>query len=101
MRAHRLHDYARIDALADVLGTRFAPTEICELARCPFPVARALAQEALAQAPTPVLFSLLSDPVDLEIARDALERQAVEYGSDEARRIVYLLEQADIASEDA
>ncbi len=100
VRAHRLHDYARIDALADVLGARFAPTEICELARCPFPVARALAQEALAQAPTPVLFSLLSDPVDLEIARDALERQAMEYGSDEARRIVYLLEQADIASDD-
>lgn len=101
LRAHRQHDYARIDALADALGARFAPTEICELARCPFPVARALAQEALAQAPTSVLISLLSDPVDLEIARDALERQAIEYGSEEARRVVYMLEQADIASDDA
>jgi len=100
MRAHRQHDYARIDALADVLSTRFAPTEICELARCPFPVARALAQEALAQAPTSVLLSLLADPIDLEIARDALERQAIDYGSEEARRIVSILEQADIASED-
>jgi hypothetical protein len=96
MRAHRQHDFARIDSLADVLGARFAPSEICELARSPFPVARALAQEALAQAPTSVLISLLGDPVDLEIARDALERQAIEYGSEEARRIVYMLEQTDL-----
>jgi hypothetical protein len=101
MRAHRRHDYARIDVLADVLATRFAPTEICELARSPFPVARALAQETLAQAPTNVLLTLLSDPVDLEIARDALERQALEYGSEEARRIVYLLEQSDLTNDDA
>lgn len=101
MRAHRRHDFARIDTLADILGSRFAPTEICELARCPFPVARALAQEALAQAPTSVLVALLSDPVDLEIARDALERQAIEYGSEDARRIVYMLEQADLTNDDA
>ena len=100
MRAHSAHDFARIDALADALSVRFAPSEICELARCPFPVVRALAQEALAQAPTSVLISLLADPVDLEIARDALERQAIEYGSDEARRIVYMLEQADLISDD-
>ena len=100
MRAHSAHDFARIDALADALSLRFAPSEICELARCPFAVVRALAQEALAQAPTSVLISLLADPVDLEIARDALERQAIEYGSDEARRIVYMLEQADLLSDD-
>ena len=100
MRAHSQHDFARIDLLADGLNARFAPSEVCEVARCPFPVARALAQEALAQAPTSVLISLLSDPVDLEIARDALERQAIEYGSDEARRIVYMLEQADLINDD-
>ncbi|HEX8493916.1 MAG TPA: hypothetical protein VF658_13810 [Pyrinomonadaceae bacterium] len=100
MRAHGSHDFARIDALADALSLRFAPSEVCELARCPFPVVRALAQEALAQAPTSVLISLLADPVDLEIARDALERQAIEYGSDEARRIVYMLEQADLINDD-
>ncbi|HEY0385227.1 MAG TPA: hypothetical protein VGC64_04415 [Pyrinomonadaceae bacterium] len=100
MRAHRQHDFARIDALADVLGTRFAPTEVCELARCPYPVVRALAQETLAQSPTSVLISLLGDPVDLEIARDALERQAIEYGSEEARRIVYMLEQADLLNDE-
>lgn len=100
MRAHRQHDFARIDALADALSARFAPSEICELARCPFPVVRALAQEALAQAPTSVLIALLADPVDLDIARDALERQAMEYGVEEARRIVYMLDQADMMSED-
>lgn len=100
MRAHSYHDFARIDALADALSLRFAPSEVCELARCPFPVVRALAQEALAQAPTSVLISLLADPVDLEIARDALERQAIEYGSDEARRIVYMLDQADLINDD-
>lgn len=99
-RAHRQQDYARIDALADALGARLAPTEICELARSAFPVARALAQEALALAPTSVLIALLADPVDLEVARDAIERQAAEYGSDEARRIVLLLEQADIMTDD-
>ena len=100
MRAHRQHDFKRIDALADALNSRFAPSETCELARSPFAVVRALAQEALAQAPTSVLISLLADPVDLEIARDALERQAMEYGSEEARRIVLLLDQADIINDD-
>jgi hypothetical protein len=100
MRAHRRQDYARIDALADVLAARFAPSEVCELARCPFPVVRALAQETLAQSPTSVLISLLPDPVDSDIARDALERQAVEYGSEEARRIVYVLDQADLTEDD-
>jgi hypothetical protein len=100
MRAHRSHDFARVDALADALSARFAPAEICELARCAFPVVRALAQEALAQSPTSVLVSLLPDPVDSDIARDALERQAMDYGSDEARRIVYLLDQADLTNND-
>lgn len=100
MRAHRRQDFARIDALADALAARFAPSEVCELARCPFPVVRALAQETLAQSPTSVLISLLPDPVDSDIARDALERQATEYGSEEARRIVYVLDQADLIEDD-
>jgi hypothetical protein len=99
-RAHRLHDYARIDQLADTLTARFAPSEICELARNSNGVVRALAQEALAQTPTSTLIGLLADPIDSEIARDALERQAIEYGSEEARRIVNLLEQTDIAEDD-
>ena len=99
-RAHRLHDYARIDQLADTLMVRFAPSEICELARSNDAVVRALAQETLAQAPTSLLVSLLIDPVDSEIARDALERQAIEYESEEARRIVIVLDQADAAEDD-
>ena len=43
-RAHRQHDYKRIDALADALSVRFAPSEICELARSQNVVVRALAQ---------------------------------------------------------
>ena len=97
-RAATQRDYARVDALADSL-TRFAPTEICELARSQDVVVRALANEALALFPTSVLVSLLSDPVDSEIARDALRRQAVEYGSEEARQIVNALDQVDLDSE--
>jgi hypothetical protein len=99
-RAHRLHDYARIDELADALAARFAPSEICELARNINPVVRALAQETLAQIPTSTLIGLLADPIDDEIARDALERQALEYGSEEARRVVSILEQSDVAEDD-
>lgn len=99
-RAHHMHDYARIDQLADTLTARFAPSEICELARCNDPVVLALAQEALAQAPVTLLVALLVDPVDSEIARAALERKAVEYGSEEARRIVHVLDQADSVEDD-
>lgn len=99
-RAHRLHDYARIDSLADTLAARFAPSEICELARNLNPIVRALAQEGLAQTPTTTLIGLLADPIDADIARDALERQAIEYGSEEARRVVSILDQSDVAEDD-
>jgi hypothetical protein len=99
-RTHRLRDYARIDQLADTLAARFAPSEICELARNNNEVVRALAQEALAQTPTSTLIGLLADPIDSEIAREALERQAGDYGSEEARRIVHLLDQADMSEDD-
>lgn len=97
-RANDRRDYARIDILADAL-TGFAPSEICELARSQDVVVRALANETLAQFPTSALVGLLGDPVDSEIARDALRRQAIDYGSEEARQIVNALAQVD-ASED-
>ena len=97
-RADNQRDYARIDALADAL-MGFAPSEICELARSQDVVVRALANEALAQFPTSVLIGLLSDPVDSEIARDALRRQAQDYGSEEARQIVNALAQVDASDE--
>jgi hypothetical protein len=98
-RADSQRDYKRIDALADAL-TRFAPSEICELARSQDVVVRALASESLAQVPTSVLIGLLSDPVDSEIARDALQRQANEYGSEEARQIVGALDQMNLGQDD-
>ena len=97
-RAELQRDYARIDALADSL-TRFSPSEICELARSTDVIIRALANEALALFPTSLLVNLLSDPVDSEIAREALRRQAVEYDSEEARQVVTALDQVDLDSE--
>ena len=98
-RADKQRDYARVDALADAL-TGFAPSEICELARSQDVVVRALANEALAQFPTSVLIGLLSDPVDSEIARDALRRQAVDFGSEEARQIVNALAQVEATNDE-
>jgi len=94
-RAELQRDYKRIDVLADALSLRFPPSEICELARSEDVVVRELANEALARFPISVLASLLSDPVDSEIARAALRRQVVEYGSEEARRLINVLDQAD------
>lgn len=98
-RAENRRDYARIDRLADLL-TGYAPSEICELARSQDVIVKALANETLAQFPISSLIALLSDPVDSEIARDALRRQAVDYGSEEARQIVNALAQVDASSDD-
>jgi hypothetical protein len=94
-RAAMQKDYPRIDTLADALGSRFPPSEICELARSENIIVRELANEALARCPISVLASLLNDPVDAETARAALRRQVVEYGSEEARQIVNVLDQVD------
>jgi hypothetical protein len=94
-RAQSQRDYRRIDSLADALTSRFPPSEICELARSEDIVVRELANEALARCPVSVLINLLNDPVDADTARGALRRQVVEYGSDEARQILNVLDQAD------
>lgn len=94
-RAEIQKDYKRIDMLADALTTRFPPSEICELARSEDIIVRELANEALARCPVSVLSGLLNDPVDAETARWALRRQIVEYGSEEARRIVTALDQEE------
>jgi len=99
-RARLQHDYERIDALADALVTRFAPSEICELARSQNVVVRALAQEAMTQIPTTVLIGILHDPVDAEVAREALQRQARDYGSEQARQVITALEEIDLDSDE-
>ncbi|MGH9941950.1 MAG: hypothetical protein ACRD9R_06280 [Pyrinomonadaceae bacterium] len=88
-------NYRRVDALADTISSRLAPSEMCELARHDSPSVRAIALEALAQVPTGILVELLGDPVDADVARAALESQADEYGSAEARWVVNALERAD------
>jgi hypothetical protein len=94
-RAEMQKDYRRIDTLADALTSRFPPSEVCELARSENLIVRELANEALARCPISVLAGLLNDPVDAETARAALRRQVVEYGSEEARQIVNVLDQVD------
>jgi hypothetical protein len=94
-RAQTQKDYKRIDMLGDALNSRFPSSEICELARSEDVIVRELANEALARCPTSVLVSLLSDPIDAETARAALRRQIVEYGSEDARRIVIALDQEE------
>ena len=94
-RAETQRDYKRIDTLADALTSRFPPSEICELARSEDAIVRELANEALARCPVSLLIGLLNDPVDAETARAALRRQVVEYGSEEARRILTALDQED------
>lgn len=94
-RAEMQRDYQRIDTLADALTTRFPPSEICELARSEDAIVRELANEALARCPVSLLVGLLNDPVDAETARSALRRQVVEYGSEEAQRILTALDQEE------
>jgi hypothetical protein len=94
-RALRARDYARVDRVADTLTSRLAPSEICEMARNENPAVRAIAHEALAQKPPSVLVELLGDPVDAEEAREALEIQADDYESEEARWIVNTLERVE------
>ena len=95
-RAEMQKDYKRIDTLADALTSRFPPSEICELARSEDVIVRELANEALARCPISVLAALLNDPVDAETARYALRRQVVEYGSEEARRLLAALDQEEM-----
>ena len=94
-RAEIQKDYKRIDLLADALTSRFPPSEICELARSEDVIVRELANEALARCPVSTLSGLLNDPVDAETARSALRRQVVEYGSEDARRLLAALEQEE------
>lgn len=85
-RAHSRQEFARIDELANGMASRLAPSELCELARANNVVVRAIANEVLAQAPVSLLRVLIHDPIDAEVARSVLERQAHEFGSAEARQ---------------
>jgi len=92
-RAHSRREFARLDQLANAMAQRLAPSELCDLARSGNVVVRALAHEVLAQAPTFLLAALLHDPIDAEVARAVLERQAQEFGSEEAKRVLRQLDE--------
>jgi hypothetical protein len=85
-RAHGRQQFARLDELANAMALRLAPSELCDMARSPNVVVRALANEVLTQAPPSLLRALLHDPIDAEVARSVLERQAHEFGLEEAKR---------------
>ncbi|HEV2904618.1 MAG TPA: hypothetical protein VGW32_06200 [Pyrinomonadaceae bacterium] len=85
-RAHARQQFARLDELANAMALRLAPSELCDMARSPNVVVRALANEVLTQAPPSLLRALLHDPIDAEVARSVLERQAHEFGLEEAKR---------------
>lgn len=96
-RILKRNDYQKFDQLSDALTTRFSAGEIAEIVRqTEAPQIRAVAYETLALAPVSALLPLLDDPVYAEIAINALEQQAFEYESEEAREI---LEQIEFNSE--
>jgi hypothetical protein len=95
-RALARRDYKKIDELADALFARFSVGEMCEIARqATNPAIRALAFEALILMPVAALAPMLQDAVYYDVARTALEQQAFEYESDEARRFLEQIEFED------
>jgi hypothetical protein len=95
-RALDRRDYKKIDELADALFARFSIGEICEVARqTTNPAIRALAYETLVLMPVSNLLPMLQDPIYYEITRGAIEQQAFEYESEEARRVLEHLEFED------
>lgn len=85
-RALKRYDYARVDALAASLNERFSAGEICEIVRqAEHAPVRALAFEALSLVPITQFIPLVDDPLYGDIVRAALEQQALEYGSDDAK----------------
>ncbi|MDQ3131865.1 MAG: hypothetical protein M3Q99_14045 [Acidobacteriota bacterium] len=92
-RILKKNDYNKFDKLSDTLSHRFSTGEIAEIVRqTETPQIRAVAYETLALAPVSSLLGLLDDPLYAEIAINALEQQAFEYDSEEARQILDQLE---------
>ena len=93
-RAIKQHDYRKLDALADVLAERFAPGEIAEIVRqSDLPQIRAIAYETLSMLSLRSLVMLIDDPLYGEIAVNAIEQQAFEYDSEDAREILEQIEE--------
>ncbi|MGC2237017.1 MAG: hypothetical protein WA584_12700 [Pyrinomonadaceae bacterium] len=92
-RAVQRNDFNKIDRLADILDERFSATEIAEVIRqTELAQIRAIAFETLAMMPVSAILPLLDDSIYFEIARNAIEQQAFEFESEEAREILDQME---------
>lgn len=88
-RAIARNDYKKLDELADVLQNRFPASEIAEIIRqTDMPQIRAIAYETLSLMPTSAIAAIIDDSIYTEIAVNALEQQAFEYDSEEAKEIL-------------
>lgn len=92
-RALKQQDFAKVEALCQILNERFPVSEVCEIIRqTENPTIKALAYEALSLFPTSSLLSLINDPVYADIAKSALEIQAFDYDLEEAKEILSQIE---------
>lgn len=83
------NDYEGLDSLADKLNEQFSPIEVAEIARqAQQPQIRAIAFETLAMMPISRLITILEDAAYYDIAVNALQQQAFEFGSEEAREVL-------------
>ena len=97
-RLLKRNDFVKFDKLTDALAERFSAGEIAEIIRqTDLAQIRAVSFETLSLMNSAQLVPLLDDPLYYEIARNALEQQAFEYESEEAREI---LEQMEFGFED-
>ena len=88
-RALAKRDYKEIDRLADLLAERFSVGEMCEIARqTTNPAIRAIAMETIALMPVEEIMPLLDDQIYEDITRAALVMKAIEYESEDARRVL-------------
>lgn len=93
-RALAKNDFKKIDVLADVLFERFSAGEIAEIIRqTKLAQIKAIAYETLVLLPVTLITPLLDDPLYFEIACNALEQQAVEFESEEARSVLEELDE--------
>lgn len=99
-RALAKNDFHKLDKLGGVLLERFSAGEIAEVIRqTDFAQIRAISYETLAVMHPKLIQPLLSDPLYFEIACNVLEQQAIEFESEEARKLLEKLE-AQISFED-
>lgn len=95
-RILKKNDFDNFDRLSDALTERFSAGEIAEIIRqTEMPQIRAVAYETLSLMPTSALLTIIEDPIYAEIALAALEQQAFEYESEEARTVLEQIEESE------